>query len=92
MLEACDERSRVKFEAPDITVHIRWGNKWIEMGLIDMAVYVAKVHDVIAKHGLPLNAKVFLMTEDYRALDEFKALADPNWQLQVMLSLIKSKK
>lgn len=82
-LEACNERARVEFKTPDITVHIRWGDKWLEMGLLDISAYVNKVHDVIRTYGLRPDAIIFLMTEDYRALDEFRALADPRWRVLV---------
>jgi hypothetical protein len=80
---ACSERARVKFEVPDITLQIRWGNKWSEMRLIEMSYYIDKVHHVVKKYSYPPDVKIFVMTEDYRALDEFRALADPRWKVQV---------
>ena len=80
---ACDERARVQFEAPDITVQIRWGDKWKEMRLFEMQHYIDKVNYVVTHFSYPPDVKIFVMTEDRRALDEFRALADARWKVQV---------
>lgn len=48
-----------------------------------MSHYVDKVKEIIDANGLRKDPRIFLMTEDYRALDEFKAAADPRWKVQV---------
>lgn len=80
---ACSERSRMEFEVPDITLHIRWGDKWKEMRLVPMQYYIDKIHHVVTTFSYPPDVKIFVMTEDYRALDAFRALADPRWKVQV---------
>jgi hypothetical protein len=80
---ACSERARIQLEAPDITLHIRWGDKWKEMHLVEMQHYIDKVKDIVIKFSYPPDVKIFIMTEDQRALDEFRALADPRWKVQV---------
>lgn len=81
---ACSERQRLRFETPDIAVHFRRGDKWKEVFRpVETAHYVEKVKQIVGEYLYPPNVKVFLMTEDYRALEEFRAAADPQWQLQV---------
>lgn len=80
---ACSERESIHFEAPDIAVHFRRGDKWKEVRLVETKHYIEKVKQIVEKYLYPPNVKVFLMTEDYRALEEFRAAADPRWRLQV---------
>jgi hypothetical protein len=80
---ACSERSRIKFEVPDITLQIRWGDKWKEMRLVPMQHYIDKIHHVVTTFSYPPDVKIFVMTEDYRAFDDFRAAADPTWKVQV---------
>ncbi|XRB07598.1 hypothetical protein NFJ02_32g81490 [Pycnococcus provasolii] len=85
----CDSWSEVYgFEdapSPDelVTVHIRWGDKHVEMKLLDVEEYAQAVETLQKRHAsLQQRMSVFLVTEDESALDAFTTLASrKGWRL-----------
>lgn len=69
-----------------ITVHIRWGDKKVEMKLVPIEEYIEGVHQLLQKRSSHRNTtavSIYLATEDPKAVAEFKEKAPPNWTLYV---------
>jgi hypothetical protein len=68
-----------------ITVHIRWGDKGAEVGLLALENFVSGVYSVLEQRGQPANAtaNIYLSSEDPRAVTQFKAAAPPEWTVYV---------
>jgi hypothetical protein len=70
-----------------ITVHIRWGDKKQEMKLVPMADYIKAIQKVLdgrskTQTGEDSNeANIFLATEDPSAVEAFRQLAPPEWNI-----------
>jgi hypothetical protein len=70
---------------PLITVHIRWGDKAIEMDLATITEYVDAVHRILdrrrgrGQHDQPVH--IFVSSEDPRALPSFRKSAPDSWSL-----------
>jgi len=75
-----------------ISVHIRWGDKFLENALVPIEAYVAAVADMRTRHHLSLKrASVFITTEDQAALVAFQSLAAnmyPSWKIYKYLPAI----
>ena len=63
-----------------ITVHIRWGDKKLEMALVDAQLYVDAVNVIVTEHEM-VAPHIFVTTEDQRALDAFAKRAPRDWQI-----------
>jgi hypothetical protein len=63
-----------------ITVHIRWGDKGIEMDLLTITDYVSATQHLIETHAIT-NPTVYVSTEDGAALREFQAAAPTAWRI-----------
>ena len=61
-----------------VTVHIRWGDKWSEARPVPIVKYVDAVHAMALRHGMSVPV-VFVLSEDRTALDMFKASAPKSW-------------
>lgn len=66
---------------PDVTVHIRWGDKWKEAVIQPIEKYINATHATIAANNLSKNISVFLTTEDPLALQYFKKKSPPEWKV-----------
>ena len=78
---ACKERFRIRLDTPDITVHVRWGDKAKEAAPQPIAAYVRAVKDVILTFRLRRRVSILIISEDLRALENFERLADPAWRI-----------
>ena len=70
-------------KAPDnmITVHVRWGDKGLEMQLVNIAVYESAVQILIERHHIE-RPVIFFTTEDRTALRAFEPIAKKHkWEL-----------
>lgn len=63
-----------------ITVHIRWGDKAIEMELVSLGRYIQAVKTLVRFHNLT-SPHVFITTEDSEALNGFHHMAPKQWVL-----------
>jgi hypothetical protein len=71
-------------KTPDdlIAVHIRWGDKKLEMKLVTMKDYVRAIHQLLEER--PRQAvNIYLATEDPEAVAQFQQQAPPNWNLYI---------
>lgn len=66
-----------------ITVHVRWGDKRVEMKLIPIEAYIDAVTSIVSKRNLALHSDVhiYLATEDPAAVTAFRSAADPAWKI-----------
>eukprot|EP00854_Cymbomonas_tetramitiformis_P006670 gene6670-7985_t len=63
-----------------ITVHIRWGDKAIEMNLKPIAEYIRAVQLLIRDNRIQ-SPSVYIITEDKRALGAFLEEAPSDWSI-----------
>jgi hypothetical protein len=67
---------------PDlVTVHVRWGDKHVEMSPPSIAEYVQAVDQLTSNSS---TASIYLATEDPRALEEFTSFCGterPGWRI-----------
>ena len=64
-----------------ITVHIRWGDKRMEMKLVPIGDYIKAVHDIVEARGTNQTVSVFLATEDPKAVKAFQEAAPKEWTI-----------
>ena len=66
-----------------ITVHIRWGDKKVEMRLVRIPEYIQAVHKILAQRGVTNHsqANIFLATEDPEAVQRFQEKMPSTWNL-----------
>jgi len=68
-----------------VSVHIRWGDKFIENALVPIEAYVKAVADMRTRHHLPLErTTVFITTEDQAAIRAFQRVTAekyPSWNI-----------
>jgi hypothetical protein len=81
-------------KVPDnlITVHIRWGDKQLVMGLLPMERYINAVHKIVNERKIARNTTVssnaddeqvhiYLSTEDPKAVEQFMSTKPSHWNV-----------
>jgi hypothetical protein len=65
-----------------ITVHIRWGDKAREMRLVPVSNYMQAIQQVLDRRkSNDKTVNILLATEDPKAVEEFRQLAPPEWNI-----------
>jgi hypothetical protein len=66
-----------------ITVHIRWGDKKVEMRLVGIQSYISAVKRILDRRGAASHdrANIYLATEDPAAVKAFQAAMPVGWNL-----------
>ena len=73
-----------------ILVHIRWGDKGVEMRLKPIRAYVTAVQQIVTRHKLS-KVTVLLISEDPKAWAAFQGAKRPEWRTVHMAKLDRSK-
>jgi len=70
------------FAPPDlITVHIRWGDKFQEMKLVQADEYVSAVKAILLLRAVQTAVNIYVSTEDPLATAAFRAASPPTWNV-----------
>ena len=65
-----------------VAVHIRWGDKFWEMDLVNLTDYLDAVRTVLTDAGRPTDrANIFVATEDPKVVAELKNATPPGWNI-----------
>jgi len=66
-----------------VTVAIRWGDKYKEMELVSIDIYITATKDIIGPGWDTEPQHIYVATEDPRAVQEFISNMPPNWTVYV---------
>jgi len=70
------------FAPPDlITVHIRWGDKFQEMKLVQADEYVSAVKAILLLRAVQTAVNIYVSTEDPLGTAAFRAASPPTWNV-----------
>ena len=64
-----------------ITVHIRWGDKAVEMPLVTISEYISAVKHLLQLRKIPGEVHIYISSDDNRAMPSFRKHAPRNWNV-----------